>query len=136
QVTDMMAAVGNGGTLFRPRLIAKVAGPNDAGRQDFQSEMIAKLPLSAPNLAVIQGALKAVTQTGPGTAFRAFAGYKVQVAGKTGTAESPPGEPHAWFAAYAPADSPKVAVVVMIEHSGEGSVIAAPIARHIFEKYF
>ena len=77
-----------------------------------------------------------MTATGPGTAYRSFAGYKIQVAGKTGTAESPPGEPHAWFAAYAPADNPKIAVVVMIEHIGEGSAFAAPIARQIFEKYF
>ena len=57
------------------------------------------------------------------------------MAGKTGTAESPPGEPHAWFAAYAPADSPRIAVVVMVEHVGEGSTFAAPIARRIFDKY-
>ena len=84
---------------------------------------------------MIQAALKAVTSTGPGTAAFAFAGSKIQVAGKTGTAESPPGEPHAWFAAYAPADDPRIAVVVMIEHSGEGSVVAAPIVRKILEKY-
>ncbi|TMC47630.1 MAG: penicillin-binding protein 2, partial [Chloroflexi bacterium] len=135
QVANMLAAVGNGGTLNRPRLVAKVSGPNDERRQDFPTEAIAKLPVSAGNLKVIQAALKAVTSTGPGTAAFAFAGSKIQVAGKTGTAESPPGEPHAWFAAYAPADDPRIAVVVMIEHSGEGSVVAAPIVRKILEKY-
>ena len=135
QVANMLAAVGNGGTLNRPRLVAKVSGPNDERRQDFLTEAIARLPVSAGNLKVIQAALKAVTSTGPGTAAFAFAGSKIQVAGKTGTAESPPGEPHAWFAAYAPADDPKIAVVVMIEHSGEGSIVAAPIVRKILEKY-
>jgi penicillin-binding protein 2 len=136
QVANMLSAVANGGTLLRPRLIAKVAGPKDERRQDFASDVVNKIPLSAANLTTIKNALKAVTSTGPGTAYRSFAGYKIQVAGKTGTAESPPGEPHAWFAAYAPADNPKIAVVVMIEHIGEGSAFAAPIARRIFEKYF
>ncbi|MEP7198525.1 MAG: penicillin-binding protein 2 [Chloroflexota bacterium] len=136
QVANMLAAVANGGTLYRPRLIAKVSGPKDERRQDFQSEVIGKLPVSANNLNVIRAALKAVTTTTFGTAARAFAGFPIAVAGKTGTAESPPGEPHAWFAAYAPADAPRVAVVVLVEHGGEGSSVAAPIARRIFEKYF
>jgi len=136
QVANMLAAVGNGGTLYRPRLIAKVSGANDAQRQDFKSEVIGKLPVTPQHLAAIQAALKAVTTTAPGTASRAFVGSKIAVAGKTGTAESPPGEPHAWFAAYAPADSPRIAVVVMLEHVGEGSVFAAPIARRIFDRYF
>lgn len=135
QVANMLAAVGNGGTLFRPRLVAKVSGPNGERAQEIQSEAIGKLPISPANLTVIRNALKAVTTTAPGTASRAFAGSKIQVAGKTGTAESPPGEPHAWFAAYAPADNPRISVVVMVEHSGEGSSVAAPIARKIFEKY-
>ncbi len=136
QVVNMLATVANGGTLNRPRLVAKISGANDERRQDVQTEVIGKLPVSAANLKTIQAALKAVTTTGPGTAAGAFVGSKIQVAGKTGTAESPPGEPHAWFAAYAPADNPKIAVVVMIEHGGEGSQAAAPIARKIFEHYF
>jgi penicillin-binding protein 2 len=136
QVANMLAAVGNGGTLLRPRLIAKVSGPNDEQRQDFKTEVIGKLPVTPQHLATIQAALKAVTTTGPGTAHYAFLNSKIAVAGKTGTAESPPGEPHAWFAAYAPADSPRIAVVVMIEHVGEGSTFAAPIVRRIFDHFF
>ncbi|MCL4393261.1 MAG: penicillin-binding transpeptidase domain-containing protein, partial [Chloroflexi bacterium] len=56
---------------------------------------------------------------------------------KTGTAEVlKEGEPHSWFAGYAPADSPKIAVVVFSEHGGEGSTTAAPIFREIVDKYF
>jgi penicillin-binding protein 2 len=136
QVANKFAAVGNGGTLLRPRLIAKISGANDELRQDFKSEVISKLPVTPQHLAIIQAGLKAVTTTAPGTARYAFIGSKTAVAGKTGTAESPPGEPHAWFAAYAPADSPKIAVVVMLEHTGEGSTFAAPIVRRIFDRYF
>jgi len=57
----------------------------------------------------------------------------VQVAGKTGTAEAPPGKPHAWFIAFAPADQPRFAVAVVVEHAGHGSQHAAPIARRVLE---
>ena len=57
-------------------------------------------------------------------------------AGKTGTAEVlKEGEPHAWFAGYASADRPRVAVVVFVEHGGEGSKAATPVFREIVEKY-
>ncbi|MBI3733735.1 MAG: penicillin-binding protein 2 [Chloroflexi bacterium] len=136
QVVNMIAAVGNGGTLYRPRLIAKVSDPKGERRQDFNSEVIGRLPISRDNLLIIQNALKAVTSTAPGTASRAFAGSTISVAGKTGTAEAPPGEAHSWFAAYAPAEKPQIALVVMVEHAGEGSAVAAPIARKIIDRYF
>ncbi|MCL6648130.1 MAG: penicillin-binding protein 2, partial [Chloroflexi bacterium] len=58
---------------------------------------------------------------------------KVPVAGKTGTAESGQQQPHAWFAEFAPVDGAKLAGVVMIEHGGEGSVTAAPLARQMVD---
>jgi penicillin-binding protein 2 len=57
-------------------------------------------------------------------------------AGKTGTAESGQEEPHAWFAGYAPAQDPEIAIAVIVEHSGEGSVYAAPLFRKVLEAYF
>ena len=58
----------------------------------------------------------------------------VQVAAKTGTAETGDGKaPHAWFVAFAPADHPRVAVVVIVEHGGEGAFVAAPLAKQILE---
>ena len=55
---------------------------------------------------------------------------------KTGTAEDIGGEPHAWFVAYAPLDSPEIITTVMIENGGEGSKVAGPIAREIFNYWF
>lgn len=69
----------------------------------------------------------------------------VKVAGKTGTAETssqgfdgknPTTKPHAWFTAYAPADNPKIAIVVMIEFSGEGAEFAVPATKNILKWYF
>jgi penicillin-binding protein 2 len=58
------------------------------------------------------------------------------VAGKTGTAENPHGDDHAWFVAYAPAEEPVVAVAVIVENSGHGGSIAAPIVGALLRHYF
>ena len=55
----------------------------------------------------------------------------VQVAGKTGTAEVANAQPHSWFAGFAPAENPKVAVAVLVENGGTGGAVAAPIARAV-----
>jgi peptidoglycan glycosyltransferase len=57
------------------------------------------------------------------------------MAGKSGTAEAPPGESHAWFIGYAPASDPQIAVAVVLEHGGEGGANAAPIFRRVVEAY-
>ncbi|HSR31090.1 MAG TPA: penicillin-binding transpeptidase domain-containing protein, partial [Anaerolineae bacterium] len=102
----------------------------------FEPVATDQLPVSDENLAVIQASLHDVTSVSHGTAFRAFEGLDVSVAGKTGTAESGQQDPHAWFAGYAPAENPEIAIAVVVEHSGEGSVFAAPLFRKVLEAYF
>jgi len=85
-------------------------------------------------LAPMRSALRDVIGTREGTASAIFAGSPLAriVSGKTGTAETQPGKPtHAWFAGYGPPDS--VAIVTMVEYGGEGSRVATPIARKVFE---
>jgi penicillin-binding protein 2 len=60
----------------------------------------------------------------------------VPVAGKTGTAEVPGGSDDSWYASWAPAASPRVVVVVLIEHGGFGAEAAAPAAREIYRAFF
>ncbi len=137
QIADMLAAVANGGTLYKPHLVARVSSLADGTEKPSPIEARGKLPVSAGTLASIRDALKKVTTDKDGTAYTAFKGSKVISAGKTGTAEVfKEGEPHSWFAGYAPADNPKIAVVVIAEHGGEGSKTAAPIFREIVDKYF
>lgn len=74
-----------------------------------------------------------------GTAAAAFSGFpldEIPVAGKTGTGEIPSKDSHGWFAAYAPADDPQIAIAVVIEHGGYGGVAAAPVVRRVLEHYF
>jgi cell division protein FtsI/penicillin-binding protein 2 len=59
----------------------------------------------------------------------------IEVAGKTGTAQNPHGEDHAWFIAYAPASSPSIAIAVLVENAGGGGAVAAPIARRVIRAY-
>jgi penicillin-binding protein 2 len=108
----------------------------DRPQQVFEPVAIGTLPVGAGNLGVIQAALHEVTANPAGTAYRAFEGLALPVAGKTGTAESGQEEPHAWFAGYAPAENPEIAIAVIVENSGEGSVFAAPLFRKVVETYF
>ena len=60
----------------------------------------------------------------------------VDVACKTGTAETDKGEPHAWFTVFAPVEEPQIVATVLVENGGEGSKVAGPIAREIFNFWF
>lgn len=136
QMAMIAAAVGNGGTLYRPQVVEMIAA--DAAHADwrFQPDVLAELPVGQKNLAVMRDALYGVTTQKGGTAYDAFTGSRVPVAGKTGTAESGADAPHAWFVGYAPADVPQIAIAVIVENSGEGAVFAAPLFRQVVEAYF
>jgi penicillin-binding protein 2 len=135
QLMRMLAAIGNGGRLVRPRLIDRFVGV-DGTEQLFEPEVMGTLPISPENLELIRGSLKAITSGARGTARQAFEGITYTVAGKTGTAESGREKPHAWFVGYAPADTPRVAIAVLLEEAGEGSKEAAPLFRQVVEAFF
>jgi penicillin-binding protein 2 len=86
-------------------------------------------------LEVVLKGLKAVVASGTGGATKLG---NVEVAGKTGSAEAPPegSRTHAWFACYAPAEHPRIAICAFVEHGGHGGSTGAPIARVVLEKYF
>lgn len=136
QVATMMAAVGNGGNLYRPQVVEMIAAEPSSPDWSFEPAVVAQLPVGAENLAVIRDSLHKVTSVSHGTAYQAFEGFGVSVAGKTGTAESGQQNPHAWFAGYAPAEDPEIAIAVIVEHTGEGSTYAAPLFRKVLEAYF
>ena len=140
QMVDFVAAIANGGRLYRPTLIDRIGAGGGAPEEPWSPTLRGELPLTQDNLAAIQNSLWRVANDGNwGTAVHRFIGLPIIVAGKTGTAEAPPKNSHAWFAGYAPAGEgvePEIAIVVMIEHAGEGSEVAAPIFRRIIELYY
>lgn len=139
QVADFIAAVGNGGTLYKPSVIERIQPPVGEPTYEFTSTVRGTLPISDTVLASIQEAMQWVVTNPRGTATYVFRGLNIAMAGKTGTAQDPPRDPDAWFAAYTfehNPNRPDIAVVVVLENQGEGSEWAAPVARRIMEVYF
>ena len=139
QVAAFLAALGNGGSLYRPQVYEKVVNVNGTSTLEFTPEVSGSLPVSSQNLAVIQDAMIEVIRNTRGTAFIPFIGLDIPIAGKTSTSESGFGDPHAWFGGYTMAnrdDKPDIAIIVFVENGGEGSYYAAPIFRRIVESYY
>jgi penicillin-binding protein 2 len=140
QVARFMAAVGNGGTIYRPQIVQSIQNAEGEVLHEFQPEEQGQLPVSSENLETIHQAMVNVIRDPHATAYRRFINFSINVAGKTGTATSGDyTEPHAWFAGYTyenREDLPDIAIVVLVEYKGEGSDWAAPIFRRIVEAYF
>jgi len=150
QLAVAYAAIANGGTIFRPRILLREIGPDGTVERGPEPEALGKVPVSPENLAIIAHALEGVVNGEGGTGGRARL-PGVRVAGKTGTAqvvrlnqteeleeEEVPFEfrDHGWFAAFAPAEAPEIVVVALAEHGGHGGSAAGPIAKAVLARYF
>lgn len=139
QVARFIAAIGNGGDLLLPQVIDHYETPDGKTDSPFKAVKQGRLPISSATLAMLQNGMNLVTNDPRGTAYWLFINFPAKIAGKTGTAEAPPGDPHAWFAGYTfneDGEKPDIAVAVVLEHAGEGSRVAAPIFKRILEIYY
>jgi len=149
QMAVFIAAVGNGGTLYKPRIVSGIEGSQGNLIKEIPVEVTGKLPAGKKTLEIIQKGLLGVVENDRGTAKRIRLKH-VKIAGKTGTAQVfsvKSGEKlktehldfylrdHAWFICYAPAENPVIAVSVLIEHGAHGSTAAAPIAGALIGQY-
>lgn len=142
QMGRAYAALCNGGTLLRPRIVQRVCTADD--RQTSMIEQVdgglwrvgrpvvqGKLPVSADARRTILDGLHRVTHDPRGTGRHANFPPEWNVAGKTGTAQTGRPTPDGWFVCYAPAEAPQIVIVILIKESGHGGTIAAPLARQL-----
>ncbi len=136
QLSRMIAAVGNGGNLYKPEYVL-----------DKEPLLQAKVPVPKRTLELIKKDLIGVTEDKHGTA-RTCVIEGIHIAGKTGTAQvikqskrresekmAWKYQDHALFVAIAPAKNPQIAVAVIIEHGGHGGSAAAPVAKAVIERW-
>ncbi|MCG8563799.1 MAG: penicillin-binding protein 2 [Desulfobacterales bacterium] len=149
QMAVFTAAVANGGTLYRPRVVKSVQSDDGTIIKKNEPEILGGLPAGKETLALVKKGLFKVVQGQNGTAKRIKI-KGIDIGGKTGTAQvfsRKKGEKfeneklarrfqdHAWFVAYAPAEDPKIAIAVIIEHGAHGSTAAAPVAGKLIRQY-
>lgn len=134
QMLGLISAVANGGYLIRPHLVKKIVDKNGNTIFNFTPEKVKKIPISKSTLEFLHEALAGVVKRGTG--WRA-ANKVVKIAGKTGTAQlAGDKNPHNWFIGYAPADNPKLSIVVLVENKEEEISIAPQIAGRILSRIF
>lgn len=134
QAALVMSQVATGGARYKPHLVQKILRDKEVVKE-FKPELMATLAVDQENMKYVQEGLHEVTRYGTASGFFG-AHFPIELAAKTGTAENPHGKDHGWFVAYGPFQNPTIALAVIVENGGFGSVSAMPIARQVFEFYF
>ncbi len=149
QMAVFTAALANGGTLYRPRIVKNIKDSSGNIIKKIEPEITGGIPASRQTLELVKNGLLDVVQGDRGTA-RSIRIKEIEMAGKTGTAQvfsRKTGEKfdnkklartlqdHAWFVCYAPARNPVIAISVIIEHGEHGSTAAAPVAGAMVKQY-
>lgn len=130
QVAAYTAAIANGGTLYRPHLVSAALDPVNKVQYNVPNQTLAKNIVADNYLAIVREGMHAAVAGG---SARSLYDLPVEVAAKTGTAQwSKKAPTHAWFTSFAPYRNPKIVITVMIEEGGEGSTIAAPVAKEFY----
>jgi penicillin-binding protein 2 len=148
QMAQAMATIANNGVIYRPHLVNYIENIRSGGRTLVEPKLERAITLKSENLEFIKRALAGVNVEGTGA--RAFAKAEYTSAGKTGTAQvvalkqnekyneknvAERHRDHALFIAFAPLESPRIALAVVVENAGFGARAAAPIARQVLDYY-
>ena len=146
QMAMMIGTVAMGGERHRPRYVQSIHRRDGTVDDPEADASLNPMQVSAKTFALLRQALRGVVVEPGGTGGAARSAV-TEIAGKTGTAQvvgipqagrrpgENPIEDHAWFVAFAPMASPRIAVAVLVEHGGHGGSAAAPIAKKVIEAY-
>jgi peptidoglycan glycosyltransferase len=136
QMAVVAGAIGQGGVVYAPRLVQSYQDFAGSEIRRFEPAQVSQA-ISPATAAVLRQAMVSVVAQGTGRQAQIPG---VEVAGKTGTAQRGEGQnPNVWFVGFAPANSPRVAVAVVVEDGGNvgseatGGAVAAPIARSVIQ---
>ena len=148
QMARYISMIANGGKNVDVSIIKSIINPDgsEVSKEEIENfvkesigtenELKEDLNISEENLDAIRDGMKGVTSESGGTAYSTFADFDIDIAGKTGSAQTGvDGEAHGWFVGFAPYDEPEIAVVVMVEKAGSGGYTAV-VAKEIMEEYF
>jgi penicillin-binding protein 2 len=154
------AAIANGGTVYQPRLLHEIVNDDREAIQPIDTKRNRRIKMEADHLALVRQAMWGVCNKPEGTAFQSAnrdtgeivskwrltnpdGEEPIVIAGKTGTAEVGAkletglyADAHGWFTCYAPYEEPEIVVTVFLNHGGEGSSYAVPIADRVLRAYF
>jgi penicillin-binding protein 2 len=148
QLAQAMSVLVNGGTVYKPRLITRINNTRTGELREVAPEVVRKFKLKRDNVEFIKRAMVGVIKEGTGG--RAFNGATYAAGGKTGTAQviaikqnekyeeakvAERHRDHSLFIAFAPVDSPRIALAIIVENGGFGARAAAPVARTVLD-YF
>jgi len=148
QLAQAVATIAAGGVMYRPHLVSHVDNLRTGERRNIDPQLVRRIALKEENLEFIKRAMAGVNKEGTGA--RAFAGAQYTSGGKTGTAQViaikanekydekkvlERHRDHSLFIAFAPLESPKIALAVLVENGGFGARAAAPIARTVLDYY-
>jgi penicillin-binding protein 2 len=138
QLANAYAAIGNGGKLWVPRIVVDARLPGGTLVEENRRQLARQISMRQRDLDYVIESMKAVVNYSYGTAYPAFAGFGIQVAGKSGTAETGTPTPDAWFPAIAPANDPRIAAATVLVHVplATGGSDAAPLVRRVMATYF
>ncbi len=133
QVHNLITTIAAEGEVYKLHLVKKIISVDGETVEEIKPEIYKKVDFSSDTFKIIKEGLRQTILKGTG--WRANI-KELAVAGKTGTAQNPQGETHAWFIGFAPYEDPEICITVFLENGGEGGEAAAPIARAMLEKYF
>ena len=134
QLAAATASIANGGTLYQPHLVDKIVDSDKNIIKTIEPKILRDNFISSQNIDVIKKAMRQTVTAGSALLLNSLT---VSAAAKTGTAQVAGQEKtNGWFSVFAPYPDPKIVLVILIENGGEGSTVAAPVAKDVLDWYF